>query len=261
VQVPEPDLRPSMALPDSEDPAWGGWDVVAVLVAFFVGFVISSLALGLALHSRKLNLDQLKDARIILPVQAFLYGVVFVAMYIIVRGVYHRRFWPAIRWNWPHRNWLYFIPAGFVLAIVTEAIQAKLPMPKNMPIEEFFRNPTSAYLMGLIAIAGAPIIEELFFRGLLYPVLARRIGVWLGVVTTALSFGLIHASQVGWAWSSILLLFVVGLVLTIVRARTRSVAASFLVHTAYNTTIFVLLWLSTDHFRHLEKIGATILLR
>jgi hypothetical protein len=32
------------------------------------------------------------------------------------------------------------------------------------------------------------------------------------------------------------------------------VAASFLVHAAYNTTLFTMLYIASDHFRHLERV-------
>jgi len=49
-------------------------------------------------------------------------------------------------------------------------------------------------------------------------------------------------------------LFVVGLVLTITRAVTCSVAPGFLIHLGYNLTLFLSLYALTDHFRHLERI-------
>jgi len=98
-------------------------------------------------------------------------------------------------------------------------------------------------------------MEELFFRGFLYPVLARRLGMGAGVFLTALAFGLIHALQLGFAWAPVLLIFLVGTVLTMVRALTQSVAATFVVHAAYNSTLTVLTFIATDGFRHLEKLN------
>ena len=84
-------------------------------------------------------------------------------------------------------------------------------------------------------------------------VLARRLGVFWGVVLTALPFGLMHMFQYGYAWGVVLLIFLMGVVCTIVREKTGSVAASFLVHVGYNTTEMVALILATDGFRHMEK--------
>jgi membrane protease YdiL (CAAX protease family) len=108
--------------------------------------------------------------------------------------------------------------------------------------------------MGIFGVTAAPLVEELFFRGFLYPVLARRLGTSSGVIVTALAFALIHQSQLAYSWGPLLLLFLVGLVITVIRAFTQSVAAGFLVHVAYNSTLFVTLWIGTDHFRHLERI-------
>jgi hypothetical protein len=95
-------------------------------------------------------------------------------------------------------------------------------------------------------------MEELFFRGFLYPAL-RRFGQFFAILLTSLAFAAVHGGQYGWAGSVVLLMFCVGLVLTIVRARTGSVAVGFLIHCGYNLTLFVLLFFSTDHFRHFEK--------
>jgi membrane protease YdiL (CAAX protease family) len=50
-------------------------------------------------------------------------------------------------------------------------------------------------------------------------------------------------------------IFLVGLVLTMVRAQQNSVAAGVLIHMAYNGTITVAMFAATDGFRHLEKLN------
>ena len=110
-------------------------------------------------------------------------------------------------------------------------------------------------MLSLFGMTLAPLIEELFFRGFLYPVLARRIGVVLSVLFTAIGFSLIHVPQLAQAWGPVLIVFIIGLALTIVRAVTKSVAAGVLMHMAYNGTISVLLFIASGGFRHLEKIA------
>jgi membrane protease YdiL (CAAX protease family) len=83
---------------------------------------------------------------------------------------------------------------------------------------------------------------------------AGRWGKFLAVVATSAVFALVHSEQLGQAWGPMLVLFVVGLVLTLARVVTRSVAPGFLIHVGYNLTLFTLLYLGTDHFRHLERI-------
>jgi len=60
----------------------------------------------------------------------------------------------------------------------------------------------------------------------MYPILARRMGAFWGIILTALPFGLIHYAQYR-SWSAVLIIVLVGVVLTTVRAVTKSVASSF----------------------------------
>jgi hypothetical protein len=101
----------------------------------------------------------------------------------------------------------------------------------------------------------APFCEELFFRGLLFPMVLRRLGMFAAVVFTAGLFALIHASQLAHAWAAMTMLFVVGVVLTIVRARAHSLAASVLVHTGYNLALFALLYVGTAGFHDFKRLG------
>jgi membrane protease YdiL (CAAX protease family) len=53
----------------------------------------------------------------------------------------------------------------------------------------------------------------------------------------------------------VLVIFMVGLALTITRAVTKSVAASLVMHMAYNGALSILLFVGTDGFRHLERLN------
>src|SRR5437764_5369823 len=83
---------------------------------------------------------------------------------------------------------------GVVLAFGLQAVAHFLPMPKELPIDRFFQTPAEAWILSLFGATFAPLIEELFFRGFLYPVLARRLGLFLGVVLTAVGVGVVTAS-------------------------------------------------------------------
>lgn len=132
-------------------------------------------------------------------------------------------------------------------------LQNLLPMPKDTPFEHLFDRPRDAYLLSIIAVTIGPLMEELFFRGFMYPVIARRIGVVWGVILTALPFGLVHLPQYGWAWGAAIVIFLVGVVCGAVRAVTRSVGASFLVHVGYNGMQMLMVVVATQGFRHMEK--------
>jgi CAAX protease family protein len=258
-----PDIVPSIDLREPEGTVWSGWDVLLIaLLALAVIFVFGVIGFSVAEHMRAfrgLSVAQLsRNPILVIPVQAAAYLVVLGCMQWVVRHRYRGPFWRAIHWHFPGSNAYLPFAGGIVLAVAIQVLSTRLPIPKQLPIEKFFSSTAGTYLMAIFGITLAPLMEELFFRGFLYPTLARWAGTGFGIAVTSFLFALIHQSQLGHAWAPILLLFLVGLVLTSVRAYTGSVARSFLIHVGYNCTLFFLLWLQTDRFHHLEKAACFV---
>lgn len=92
----------------------------------------------------------------------------------------------------------------------------------------------TAVTLAIIAVATAPLVEEMIYRGLLYSAFQRAIGQWWAVIVVASMFAGLHVVQY-WpnagAISSITLLSVV---LTVVRARTGRLLPCFVMHLVFN---------------------------
>jgi membrane protease YdiL (CAAX protease family) len=242
-------------------PPWSGWDVIAVLCFTLAAvFLFSSVALGVAhvlTSKRHVSVGELAtNPIVVIGSQLAAYPVVIVFMIMLVRSKSGERFWSAIRWNWLGSATFGFYLSGVLFAFVVEFASHWLPIPKSLPMDKLFSDTTGAYLMAAFGVTLAPLLEELFFRGMLYPLLRRAYGIAAGVVLTGGAFASIHGTQLGYAWGPLLSIFVVGVVFTQVRQRTDSVAASFLMHCGYNSTLFAMLWIASDHFRHLEKVAS-----
>jgi membrane protease YdiL (CAAX protease family) len=134
---------------------------------------------------------------------------------------------------------------GFVLSISISAAGALWPPKTQMPVEQLLNDNRTAILFMIMAVFVAPIVEETLFRGYLYPVAARSFGVPGGIFLTGLLFGLLHAGQLSGGPWLIILMVVVGSVLTWIRAKTGTVLASFIVHTAYNSLQVIALLITT----------------
>jgi membrane protease YdiL (CAAX protease family) len=242
----------------SENPVWSGWDVLQIvlltLASVFVFLPLVAFVAQRFLYPKVAFFEVVTYPLVTVAGQGFAYLVILAFMFSIVKREPGRDFWEAIRWNWP-KHWSNFLLAGMALSFALQGIAHVLPMPKELPMDRFFRTPGEAWALSLFGVTFAPLLEELFFRGFFYPVLARRFGIGIAVVVTAASFGLIHAPQLGRAWGPVLVIFMVGLALTIARALNKSVAASLLMHVAYNATLSVLLFIGTDGFRHLERLN------
>lgn len=247
------------AVPEQRDPAWTGLDVIRLLVlaivALFagVGIVLLAAHFWIDPHSSIGALG--RSPIIIVAGQGVAYLLLIGYMYVLVtRERRQPSFLAAIHWNPPKHPELYLI-FGFVLSIALELFANLLPMPKNLPIENFFGTPADAWALSIFGITLAPLMEELFFRAFLYPVLARSMGVFAAIIVTGIAFALLHGSQLSFSWGPVLVIFLVGVVLTAVRAYKNSVAAGLLIHIAYNATISLEIFAKTDAFRHLEKLN------
>lgn len=228
---------------------------LTVLMLVITQLLIAPGALRLA-YPRASWMDVVQKPESALLSQLLTYVVVALYMILLVEGKYHMRFWPAIRWNWPGIAGVSLVGLG-ALMLSFDFLGRYLPMPKTTPFDQFFARPFDAYLTVAFAVSLGPFMEELFFRGFLYPVLARRLGVASGIFLTALPFGLMHYLQYR-SWSAVLIIVMVGVVLTTVRAMTKSVAASFLAHVGYNGALMLLTALATDGFRHMERAGVLL---
>jgi len=95
-----------------------------------------------------------------------------------------------------------------------------------------FKNDTLLLILLSLCIAiGAPIVEELAFRGLLWGSLAKRgLNPWIVTVITAAIFAGFHVEPVRFP-----LLFVTGLVLGYLRQRTGGLGASMIAHAINNS--------------------------
>jgi len=89
----------------------------------------------------------------------------------------------------------------------------------------------------LAVVVGAPLIEELLYRGLILPSLSRAMSAPLAVLVGALWFAAAHMQAV-----QFLGLAVFGAILGACWARTQRLGMGVLAHAAFNATSVVILW-------------------
>jgi hypothetical protein len=260
--VPEAQLEAPTEVvlpPEKRFPAWSGWDLFWMVIFTLVSiFVCTMVALFVAHSLPQLRnasfTDLAMNAEVVIGAQTAAYPIVLLFIFFLVRSRSEEGFGEAIRWHWPRSSAPAFVVGGIVLAIAVQGLARLLPIPKSLPMDAFFKDPMSAYIMAVFGITMAPLMEEIFFRGLMYPLLRRWFGLVTAVLGTALAFAAIHGAQLGYAWAPVLSIFIVGVVFTLVRVKTDSVASSFLMHCGYNFSLFAALWIASDHFRHLDKV-------
>jgi membrane protease YdiL (CAAX protease family) len=90
----------------------------------------------------------------------------------------------------------------------------------------------------LLTVVGAPLIEELFFRGLVQGAFTRRVGAVPAIFITALIFSAAHIANEG-VFAPIVL-FPTALILGFLRHRSGRLAPGMIAHATFNATVFLL---------------------
>ena len=229
--VPEPDsLRPEWTLADLIV-----FCSVFVITLQFVPWAIVKV-MGIFIHG--MNTANLSGVAQIL-IQGAL-NLIWIGFIFFLIKVVHRR--PVMKsLHWVHSGTytvarLIFL--GIILAIIALFVSARFPPQEATPIEQLVESRDSLYLLVAFGILVAPITEEIMFRGFFYGVFSSLGRDRLAIPGTALLFALLHAPQLAGSWAGIMVIFVVGFVLSIIRQRSNSIVPSFIVHTAYNGMLF-----------------------
>jgi membrane protease YdiL (CAAX protease family) len=235
------------------------------MVAFFtltaiLLTAIQGIGAAVALHWHVFGRITLKnlayEPRFTIPMMVLSYGVVLLVASALFRRVWQRGFFAGIHWNWQvvRRRWMWLPVLGVGLGFTVQLVSNYLPVPKELPVNAFFRNATDAWMVALFGVFIAPIAEEIAFRGFLYPSLRPWTGRILAAILTSVPFALLHAQQVAHAWGPLAMVFLVSMVLVAIRERTGSVAGSALVHACYNLSIFAVIFYASGGFQHLERL-------
>lgn len=143
---------------------------------------------------------------------------------------------------------------GAIGAIIGRSATVIVTIPLYAAFHELLRNPsvglpTSEITGGMLAAyavaacVGAPVVEELFFRGLVQTRLVARWGATRGILVTSAMFGAGHL--IGWRGPASLLAATAiaagGVVLGYLRHRTGRLGTSMVAHSLFNGVAVLLL--------------------
>jgi membrane protease YdiL (CAAX protease family) len=251
------------AVPEDLQVPWGWTDIVLLAILAIAGLILISLLVGLALAMSGADVHRIQQSpndinllNIFIQVLVDLGLLAYLAAQMRLR--FRSPFWRTIGWRLLKTSripagaiYSGLVLSGFFLSIIVSLGSALFPPKKNLPIETVFHDRYATVLFMVVAVLIAPLVEETIFRGYIYPVIGRAFGKTWGIVATGTLFGLLHSAQLWGGWSQIALLVFVGIVLTFARAVSRTVVASFVIHTSYNSLQVIGLLVATHGLRHL----------
>jgi membrane protease YdiL (CAAX protease family) len=193
----------------------------------------------------------------LLALQSIFYGFILGYVYLLVVVNHRQPFWRGLRWRKPSAGQaLGCLLGGMLMMLAVRLAPPLLPEAEDFPMERLLSSPAAAYAVGAFAILVAPLMEELIFRGVLFAIFEQQVGLRFAVLSTALLFAGLHVPEYWQAWNHVLMILLVGVVFSLARGVTGSLAPSVILHVGYNASMMLGLFFSTQHFRVLHTLLA-----
>ena len=154
----------------------------------------------------------------------------------------YRRGWDVLGFRRPLRGWwtpiavLFgaYLVLGVYVAIMELSGLSDLTPQSTLP-EDVFDNPFALPLAGVLAMLAAPLAEETFFRGFLFPGLRNRWGTLRAALASSLFFALLHFNV-----GSIVPFTIIGMLLAWAYVLSGSLWMSISAHFAFNAISFLI---------------------
>lgn len=158
-----------------------------------------------------------------------------------------RSFWKAIAWEWPGSPARVTIISVLValglfgIAWGVTAIYGGSKTELDLLIESSMYTRVAT---ALVAVATAPLIEEIIYRGVIYPAVEKVIGTGFAILVVSSLFAGVHVLQYRKNIAVILVITALSFTLTGARALTGKLLPSFIIHLVFNGIQSVLIVLS-----------------
>ncbi len=230
---------------------WRFWDVVLAALPFLLLLSLTLIAHFASSTATSTTTDTPTSMNVLIAntvVGFIVYGVILLLIWLVTVRKYHVG-WSTLGVRRPPGLWWalaipvllgMYIAAALVSAIIVTLFYGG--KAENPQVKDITGGGSFSWLKLILALAtasiAAPIVEELFFRGLLYGWLRTRLGVVPGVLLSAMLFSGAHAIPL--ILASIL---VVGATLAIVYEKTKSTLATMTLHSLFNTVGVVLVFI------------------
>lgn len=137
--------------------------------------------------------------------------------------------------SWPEHFGLWTTVGLSILLLLLAMALLYLFGGADTQLERILRSSRPAALtMAFLATVTAPAMEEVVYRGLLYPALKKAVGAIGAVVLVTSIFGGLHVWQYWPNFGAISAIMFLSLALTVVRARTGRLLPCYVIHLVFN---------------------------
>ena len=240
-------LLPTVNNPDA--PHWSvltalGFVLVSILAIIIfpnLAFIGYALAKGVPTSEWK---DLVSDPNAILAAVSMTLPAHLLTLlagwWLVTRGG-KQAFFQTLGWRWNGFGFWACLLMTFALYAVAIGIELLLGAQENELTRILQSSRAAVYIIAFVATFTAPLVEEVVYRGVLYPAFRVKLGQLPAVFLVTLVFALIHVPQYLPNYGTIIVITILSLTLTLVRAKTRNLLPCVMIHTIFNGITSLLL--------------------
>jgi membrane protease YdiL (CAAX protease family) len=169
--------------------------------------------------------------------------------YLVVTEGGRRPFWKTLRWEWPQGTTpvtaillsvlIAVVLYGLAYGLTTLYGGEKTDLDRLIESSMYTRVATA-----FLAFATAPLVEEVIYRGVIYPAVEKVMGMGFAIAVVSMLFAGVHVWQYRTNIAVIVVITLLSVILTVARAVTGKLLPSFIIHLVFNGVQSVLIVLS-----------------
>jgi membrane protease YdiL (CAAX protease family) len=217
---------------------WGWWDIGHTVVLLVAGVLFIFLVYAITIIVQTIRGIAINRSIGSEAIKVGFYSVWLLAIYWCSVRRYGIS-WAAlglrrVAWWWLIASPICLLGMLIIIGGIQTAMNAIRGQPFVNPQIQMMTHgqpltPTHLVLLLLSVAVAASLVEELFFRGMLYPLMRRSTAAWVTVVLNASIFALGHGIPI-----MLPTFFVAGVMFALVRERTNSLLPGMLIHGLQN---------------------------
>jgi membrane protease YdiL (CAAX protease family) len=243
-EPPAPTTDALTAKPDPDNPPWGLLQAFLVWLISFALVLLVPLAVGIPYVVYKIVVQggspqglETDPTLIFISILATLpaHLLTIFAVWAFVTRLGKRPFWQAFGWHWP-RNFGPFRAIGLaVLLLGFGGLMTWLYGGSETQLDMIVNSSLKArFVTAFLAAVTGPFVEELVYRGVVYSGVRKVLGMNWAIAIVSILFAGVHVLQYFKNLSVIAVIVLLSVSLTLVRAHSRSLMPSYIMHLIFN---------------------------
>ncbi|MFL6277980.1 MAG: type II CAAX prenyl endopeptidase Rce1 family protein [Blastocatellia bacterium] len=251
---------------DPDHPRWGVWTAIGAWLFSVAALIVAQVAVVMVLYvidqrrgvfPSPADKEALRNwamtphvltASVYSTILAHLLTILF--CWVVVTRLRSQPFLPSLGWNWAGRSPLYWllIAVGLFVGInLANALFVRILPQKETDFDQLLKSgPQVRIAIAILASFSAPLVEEIVYRGVIFGALRKRFSATVTVVVVTLLFAGVHVPQYFGAWATVAGLILLSLILTVVRARSKTLLPCIVIHFINNAVASLMIVLGKD---------------